>query len=185
MGFLELLLVAISLAMDAFSVSICGSMALKPESRLRGALTFGSWFGAFQFIMPALGYFAAYWAREYIMSYSHWVGFLLLMYIGVGMLRESTEDVEPLESYSVQRMSMLALATSIDALAVGVSLALTDANIWVSSAVIGAVCFAISFFGGIAGFRLGDKLHTQAEIVGGSVLCLIGLKILLEGLGLL
>ena len=185
MNFAELFLVAVSLAMDAFSVSVCGSIALRPESRLRGALTFGSWFGAFQFIMPTLGYFGAYWAREYIMAYSHWIGFLLLLYIGVGMLREAQEDVEPLTSYSAQKMAVLAVATSIDALAVGVSLALTDANIWVCSTVIGVVCFVIAFLGGIAGFRLGARFHTHAEMAGGTVLILIGLKVLLEGLGVL
>ena len=183
MGLAELFLLAVSLAMDAFSVSICGSMALQPSSRMKGALSFGSWFGAFQFLMPVLGYFAAFWARSYIVAYDHWIAFFLLGYIGIGMIREAGGACEVIKSYGWRRMLTLALATSIDALAVGVGFAFLDVNIWTSSLLIGVVTFIISFAGGIAGFRLGDACRTKAELAGGGVLCLLGTKILLEGLG--
>ncbi|MBQ6912630.1 MAG: manganese efflux pump, partial [Acidaminococcaceae bacterium] len=100
MSFFELLLIAVSLAMDAFSVSICGSLALAPSSRLAGAVKFGAWFGAFQFFMPVIGYWTAYWAVEYIEAYDHWIAFFLLLYIGINMIREAGEDAEVIESYS-------------------------------------------------------------------------------------
>ena len=164
MSFFELLLIAVSLAMDAFSVSICGSLALAPSSRFAGAVKFGAWFGAFQFFMPVIGYWTAYWAVEYIEAYDHWIAFFLLLYIGI---------------------NMLAVATSIDALAVGVSFAVLDVNIWTSSLLIGAVTFIISFLGGTIGFKLGEHFRSHATRTGGLVLCLIGLKVLLEHTGYL
>ena len=155
MGFLELLLIAVSLAMDAFSVSICGSLALAPSSRFAGAVRFGAWFGAFQFLMPVIGYWTA------------------------------GEEAEVIESYSVKRMFLLAVATSIDALAVGVSFAVLDVNIWTSSLLIGAVTFIISFVGGTIGFKLGERFRSHATRTGGLILCLIGLKVLLEHTGYL
>jgi len=184
-GFLELLLIAVSLAMDAFSVSICGSLALSPSSRLAGAFKFGAWFGVFQFLMPVIGYWTAYRAVEYIEAYDHWIAFFLLLYIGVNMIREAGEDSEVIESYSVKRMFLLAVATSIDALAVGVSFAVLDVNIWTSSLLIGVVTFFISFLGGTIGFKLGERFRGCATRAGGLVLCLIGLKVLLEHTGYL
>ena len=161
MGFFELLLIAVSLAMDAFSVSICGSLALAPSSRFAGAVKFGAWFGAFQFLMPVIGYWTAYWAVEYIEAYDHWIAFFLLLYIGINMI------------------------TSIDALAVGVSFAVLDVNIWTSSLLIGVVTFIISFLGGTIGFKLGERFRSHATRAGGLVLCLIGIKVLLEHTGYL
>jgi len=184
-GFLELLLIAVSLAMDAFSVSICGSLALAPSSRLAGAFKFGAWFGVFQFLMPVIGYWTAYRAVEYIEAYDHWIAFFLLLYIGVNMIREAGEESEVIESYSVKRMFLLAVATSIDALAVGVSFAVLDVNIWTSSLLIGIVTFFISFLGGTIGFKLGERFRGCATRTGGLVLCLIGLKVLLEHTGYL
>ena len=185
MGFFELLLIAVSLAMDAFSVSICGSLALSPSSRFAGAVKFGAWFGAFQFLMPVIGYWTAYWAVEYIEAYDHWIAFFLLLYIGINMIREAGEDAEVIESYGVKRMFLLAVATSIDALAVGVSFAVLDVNIWTSSLLIGVVTFIISFLGGTIGFKLGERFRNHATRTGGLVLCLIGLKVLLEHTGYL
>jgi len=182
---LEVFLLGVSLAMDAFSVSICGSMVLSPASRFKGAVTFGAWFGAFQIIMPVLGYFAASWARSYIEAYDHWIAFLLLMYIGIGMIQERNKEQEAIESYSAKKMFLLAVATSIDALAVGVSFAFLDVDVWTSSLIIGVVTFFISFAGGIFGFKLGEKMQSWANLAGGCVLCLIGIKILLEHLGYL
>ena len=145
MGIVELLLIGVSLAMDAFSVSVCGSLALAPSSRFLGALRFGAWFGAFQIIMPVIGYWAAYRAVGYIEAYDHWIAFFLLMYIGLNMIWEAGDETEPVESYSVKQMFLLAVATSIDALAVGVSFAMLDVNIWTSALLIGIVTFCISF----------------------------------------
>lgn len=187
MSLLELFVLAVCLAMDAFSVSVCGSLALAPESRMRGALRFGIWFGFFQFLMPLIGFLAAFQARGYIEAYDHWIAFFLLNYIGITMIRESRdyscEGIKPLDKYSNREMLLMAVATSIDALAVGVSFAFLAVDLWTSSIMIGVVTFALSFLGGMVGFRLGERFRGYAELVGGGVLCLIGLKILLEHLG--
>lgn len=185
MGFIELLLLAISLAMDAFAVSICGSMVLSPADRKAGALRFGVWFGAFQAIMPLLGYFGALSFREYIVNYDHWIAFVLLAYLGSNMIRESSESCSIKKSYTTKEMFVLAVATSIDALAVGISLAFLNTNIWLAVALIGIVTFAIAAFGGMAGFRLGSTVGARANVFGGTVLVLIGVKILLEHTGIL
>ena len=186
MGMVELFLVAVGLSMDAFSVSVCGSLALRPAFRLREALRFGAWFGGFQFLMPVLGYWAAYQARSYIEQFDHWIAFFLLLYIGVTMIREAGQECPVgMESYSFSRMALLALATSIDALAVGVSFALLAINIWSSALLIGAVTFSFSFLGGLLGFKLGESAGSYASKTGGLILCLIGCKILLEHTGYL
>lgn len=185
MGFIELLLVAVGLAMDAFAVSICGSMALSPDSRTQGALRFGIWFGVFQALMPLLGYLAAVSFQSYIVDYDHWVAFVLLAYLGWNMISEATEACSIKKSYTNKEMLVLAIATSIDALAVGVSFAFLQTNIWVAITLIGLVTFAIASFGGIMGFRLGSVVGKNANIFGGVVLIGIGLKILLEHTGFL
>ena len=166
MNLIDLFLLAVSLSMDAFSVSICGSLALAPASRLRGAVRFGAWFGFFQFLMPVIGFYCASWAIDYIRDYDHWVAFFLLMYLGLNMIRESREACE-------------------DALAVGISFAFLNVRVLESSVLIGVVTFCFSFAGGLIGFRLGERFRSRAESVGGVVLCLLGVKILLEHLGYL
>ncbi len=183
MGLLELLLLSVSLAMDAFAVAICGSMVLCPEERTEGALRFGVWFGFFQFLMPIIGYFCAISFREYIMNYDHWLAFALLLYLGVNMIREATEACSIKHSYTAKEMAVLAVATSIDALAVGISFAFLNTNIWLAATLIGVVTFAIAAFGGLAGFRLGSAVGKKANIIGGLVLIAIGVKILLEHTG--
>ena len=183
MGLLELLLLAVSLAMDAFAVSICGSMVLSPEDRRAGALRFGIWFGFFQFLMPVIGYFGAISFIEYITAYDHWLAFALLGYLGVNMIREAKEACSIKHSYTTKEMAVLAIATSIDALAVGISLAFLNTNIWLASSVIGVVTFIIATFGGMAGFRLGSAVGKNANIIGGLVLIAIGIKIVLEHTG--
>ncbi|MGI6263410.1 MAG: manganese efflux pump MntP family protein [Succiniclasticum sp.] len=185
MSLLELFLLAVSLSMDAFSVSICGSLAIAPENRLQEALKFGIWFGFFQFLMPVLGFFGASWAIDYIRNYDHWVAFILLGYLGYNMIRESREDACPVIGYGVKKMFVLAVATSIDALAVGISLAFLHVQIWESSLLIGIVTFAFSLVGGLIGFKLGERFRGRAEMTGGIILCLLGTKILLEHLGYL
>lgn len=185
MGFIELVLLAVSLAMDAFAVSVCGSMVLSPASRLRGALRFGAWFGVFQFLMPVIGYFGAVSFREYIVDYDHWLAFLLLTYLGVKMIREASDACSIKKSYTTREMFVLAVATSIDALAVGISLAFLNTNIWLSASLIGFITFVIASFGGVAGFRLGSAVGKKANCIGGLVLICIGVKILLEHTGIL
>lgn len=179
----EMLLLAVGLAMDAFAVSICGSMVLTPDNRWGGALRFGIWFGFFQFLMPVLGYFGAISFREYIVDYDHWLAFFLLAYLGINMIRESTEACSIKKSYTTKEMAVLAIATSIDALAVGISIAFLNVNIWLSAVIIGIVTCGIAVFGGMMGFRLGSAVGKHANICGGVVLIGIGFKILLEHLG--
>ena len=173
MGLAELLLLAVGLAMDAFAVSVCGSMVLIPDNRLRGALRFGSWFGAFQFLMPVIGYFGAVSFRDYITEYDHWLAFFLLLYLGINMIREANEACHVKKDYSVKEM------------AVGISLAFLNTDIWSASILIGVVTFAIAAFGGLAGFRLGAMAGKRADVAGGLVLIFIGVKILLEHTGII
>ena len=183
MGLLELLLLSVSLAMDAFAVSICGSMVLTPADRTAGALRCGAWFGFFQFLMPLIGYFGAISFIDYITAYDHWLAFALLLYLGVNMIREAKEACSVKHSYTTKEMAVLAVATSIDALAVGISLAFLNTNIWLASSMIGVVTFAIATFGGMAGVRLGSAVGKNANIIGGLVLIAIGVKIVLEHTG--
>lgn len=183
MGFIEMFLIAVSLAMDAFAVSVCGSMVLAPENRQRGALRFGAWFGFFQFLMPVLGYFGAVSFSQYITEYDHWIAFILLGYLGMSMIREANDVCSIKKSYTAKEMMVLAIATSIDALAVGISFAFLNTDIWQASILIGIVTFVIAAFGGMAGFRLGAAIGKRANIFGGSVLLCIGIKILLEHMG--
>ena len=181
----ELLLLAVGLAMDAFTVSICGSLALAPASRFVGALRFGTWFGFFQALMPVLGFLWALRFRAYIEDYDHWIAFALLVYLGIKMLREAetADSCDLKQHYNIREMLTLAVATSIDALAVGVSFAFLDVQIWSAAGLIGLVTFIFSMVGGLAGFRLGERIGSRATLVGGCVLIIIGTKILLEHTG--
>lgn len=185
MGVNELLFIAIGLSMDAFAVSVCGSLALKPDSRFGGAVRFGVWFGIFQALMPLVGFFCALRFKVYIEDYDHWIAFFLLTYLGVSMLREAmqADGCEFKQHYDTKGMLALAVATSVDALAVGVSFAFLNVDIWIAALLIGFVTFILSLIGGLAGFRLGEKIGSRATLVGGCVLLVIGLKILLEHTG--
>lgn len=185
MSLTELIILAIGLAMDAFAVSLCGSMVLAPQHRTKGALNFGLWFGLFQGLMPLIGYFSALHFTDYIVAYDHWIAFGLLAYLGINMIKEAGEEADVKESYSCKEMLVLALATSIDALAVGISLACLSTNIWLAAGLIGLITFIIATFGGLMGFRLGSSLGQRANIFGGFVLLCIGTKILLEHTGIL
>lgn len=185
MGLFELMLVSVGLAMDAFAVSICGSMALAPDDRFKGAMRFGLWFGVFQGLMPLLGYLGAVSFQGYIVDYDHWIAFALLAYLGWNMIGEAKEACDIRKSYTTKEMFVLAVATSIDALAVGVSFAFLHTNIWLAITLIGIVTFAISSFGGLMGFKLGAAVGKKANICGGLVLICIGVKILLEHTGIL
>ena len=167
--------------MDAFAVSVGKGMTLK-RVRPRHALTAGVWFGVFQGLMPLIGYFVGQSFAEYVVSVDHWIAFGLLTLIGVNMIREavSDEEEEVDGSFGVRTMFVMAIATSIDALAVGVSMAFLDVNVWYSVAVIGVVTLLISAAGVYLGSAFGSKLGSKAGIVGGIILIAIGIKILVE-----
>ncbi len=182
MGLIELLLISVGLAMDAFAVSVGKGMTLK-RVRLRHALTAGVWFGVFQGLMPLIGYFVGQSFAEYVVSVDHWIAFGLLTLIGVNMIREamSGEEEEEVDgSFGVRTMLVMAIATSIDALAVGISMAFLNVNIWFSAAVICVVTLLISGAGVYLGSAFGTRLGSKAGIVGGVILIAIGIKIVVE-----
>ena len=188
MGILELFILAVGLAMDAFAVSICKGLALK-KIKPRHMATVGAWFGGFQALMPLIGYFLGSMFAESIRSFDHWVAFGLLALIGVNMIREALGGEDECEecgnALGFKTMLVMAIATSIDALAVGISLAMVSANIWVSVVFIGVVTFLLSAGGVKLGSVFGAKYKSKAELAGGVILVLLGLKILLEHLGVL
>lgn len=186
MSIFELFLLAVGLSMDAFAVSICKGLsvkALKPKH----ALLAGIYFGGFQALMPVIGYFAGSYFADIISSYDHWVVFVLLVFIGGNMIRESFEKEEDdvNDSFGFQTMLLLAIATSIDALAVGVSFAFLRVNILYAASFIGIITFILSALGIKIGNIFGSRYKSKAELTGGIILILIGLKVLLEHLGLL
>ena len=181
----ELILTAIGLAMDAFAVSICKGLALQ-KLKFRHMLLAGLYFGVFQALMPLIGYYLGSIFSGFIEKIDHWVAFVLLLWIGIRMIREglSAKDEEADADFSVKTMLILAVATSIDALAVGISFAVLSVRIIPAVSLIGIITFAICFAGVWIGHVFGSKLNKGAEVLGGSVLILIGVKILLEHLGI-
>jgi putative Mn2+ efflux pump MntP len=188
MNLIELLLIAIGLSMDAFSVSICKGLTTKSFS-WRMALACGLWFGGFQVIMPIVGYVLGAQFQEFIEAYDHWIAFGLLFLIGANMIREAIwgekEEGENNSSLDFKTMFLLAIATSIDALAVGVSFACIQEKLWSSVIIIGITTFLFSILGVKIGHVFGSKYEKSAGILGGIILILIGLKILLEHLGII
>lgn len=187
MGFAELFILAVGLSMDAFAVSICKGLAMKKAS-WKAQLCCGAWFGGFQALMPLIGYFLGTLFIDAISAIDHWVAFGLLVIIGVNMLREAlgSEEETADADLSVKTMFIMAVATSIDALAVGISLAMAGvANIWLAALLIGATTFVLSAIGVEVGNVFGSRYEKKAEIVGGVILILLGVKILLEHLGVI
>lgn len=180
---LYIFLIAVSLALDAFAVSASTGIAM-PDFRLRHALTMGAWFGAFQFAMPLLGWMLGTGVSAYVQAVDHFIAFGLLAFIGGRMVWEALSGGEEsgCGELTVRRLCLLAIATSIDALAVGVSMAFMDVNILLSALVIGLVAFGLSAAGGMLGRRLGSFFQKRAELAGGLVLIAIGVKILVEHL---
>ncbi len=184
MGLLELLLIAVGLSMDAFAVAVCKGLSVR-QVKVKHFILTGIWFGGFQGLMPFIGYLLGTTFKSYIVSFDHWVAFVLLALIGGNMLKEglSKEEEKANDSFSPQTMVVLALATSIDALAVGVSFALLpDVNILAAVLFIGVITFILSAVGVKVGNIFGAKYKSKAEIAGGTILILMGLKILLEHL---
>ncbi len=189
MGFAALLLLAVGLSMDAFAVSICKGLSMKQADK-RAQLICGGWFGGFQALMPLIGFFLGSIFAEAIESFDHWVAFGLLALIGINMLKEAFEKGCDCENHdadlSVKTMFVMAVATSIDALAVGISLAMAgDVNIFAAVALIGVITFVMSALGVKIGNVFGRRFEKKAQATGGIILILLGLKILLEHLGYL
>ena len=187
MGIIEIILIAVSLAMDAFAVSICKGLSMK-KMDWKKAIIIGLYFGIFQGGMPLIGYFLGVGFEESIKFIDHWIAFGLLAFIGGNMIKEAlskNDEDEVDDSVDFKTMIVLAVATSIDALAVGVTFAFLNVNILLAVALIGIITFVISCIGVKLGNVFGDKYEKKAELAGGVVLVLIGLKILLEHLGIL
>lgn len=188
MGFGELFLLAIGVSMDAFAVSICKGLAMK-RATLGGMATVGGWFGGFQALMPLIGFYLGTLFAAAIEAIDHWVAFGLLAIIGVNMLKEAFEH-EGGDGHNadlgVKTMFVMAVATSIDALAVGISLAMAGGvNIWLSVALIGLTTFTTSAIGVKIGSLFGAAFEKKAQLAGGVILILIGTRILLEHLGVI
>lgn len=185
MNDLELLIIAVGLSMDAFAVAVCKGLAQHQHS-VKNSLVTGLYFGGFQALMPLIGYFLGTRFADAISSVDHWIAFALLGIIGVNMIRESRScDVKAGGSFGFKSMVVLSLATSIDALAVGVTFAFLRVDIMAAILFIGAITFGISFAGVKLGSVFGSRFKAKAEIAGGVILILMGLKILLEHLGVI
>lgn len=192
MGIGELFLLAVGLSMDAFAVSVCKGLAMK-RATLKAEATCGLWFGGFQALMPTIGFFLGALFADAIEAFDHWVAFALLAIIGINMLKEalkkkdeSGDNPEKDADLSVKTMFLMAVATSIDALAVGISLAMVGSvNIWLAAAFIGICTCLLSALGVKIGNVFGSRYEKKAELAGGVILILLGVKILLEHLGVL
>lgn len=187
MGIVELIVLAVGLSMDAFAVAVCKGLA-SPKVTLRHMIIVGGWFGGFQALMPLVGYLLGTTFKDYITAVDHWVAFVLLALIGGNMIKESfSKEEEPTDdSFSVKSMLLLAIATSIDALAVGITFALLpDVNVGMAVTCIGVITFVLSAIGVKMGRVVGAKFRSKAELIGGILLVLMGVKILLEHLGIL
>ncbi|MGM9647051.1 MAG: manganese efflux pump MntP family protein [Eubacteriales bacterium] len=181
MGIVELILLAVGLSMDACAVSICKGLALR-KVNVRQMATVGLWFGGFQALMPLIGYLLASLFADFIRSVDHWVAFALLAIIGINMIREalSKEEEEADPSLGFKTMLVMAIATSIDAMAVGISFAFLNVQIIPAVSLIGVITFALSVAGVKLGAVFGDRFKSRAELAGGVILIALGLKIFIE-----
>ena len=189
----ELMIVSIGLALDAFAASVCKGLPLKDKKYLiesgkrtasnRRGLICGAYFGGFQVLMPIIGFFIASHFGRVIEKYDHWIAFILLLIIGIGMIRESNKRLSYSDNVSIIQMIALAIATSIDALAVGVTFAALKVNLPIALVMIGLVTFSLSFLGVKIGAVIGARYKSTSQFLGGIILILLGLKILIEHLG--
>lgn len=185
MGFIELLLIAVGLSMDAFAVSVCKGLSVKKVGMKHAALA-GLYFGGFQFLMPVIGYLLGFRFESVIENVDHWVAFVLLAFIGGNMIKESFGKAEELnDDFGVKTMLLMAIATSIDALAVGITFAFLEVQILPAAGLIGVTTFLLSFVGIYIGNAFGTRYKSKAELAGGIILVVIGVKILLEHLGII
>ncbi len=188
MGFVELFLIAVGLSMDAFSVSICKGLGMR-KVNVKIALILAVFFGAFQAGMPIIGWALGSQFLWLIEPIDHWIAFILLAFIGGKMIwdvfHEDEEETGDTDYIDLKEFTLLAIATSIDALSVGISFAALSVNIWSAAALIGLTTFAFSFVGVFVGNAFGSRWRKPASVIGGIILVLIGAKILLEHLGIL
>ena len=186
MGVIELLLLSIGLAMDAFAVSVCKGISMK-KINCKKSCIIGLWFGGFQALMPTIGYFLGSAFESLVTNIDHWIAFILLGIIGGNMIKEALSKDEESQSDKTdfKTMLVLAIATSIDALAVGITFAFLKVNLLLAISMIGIITFVISIIGTKVGNKFGSKYEKKAELAGGIILILIGIKILLEHLGIL
>lgn len=186
MSFVSLLLLAIGLSMDAFAVAVCKGLSTRELNWKKMALV-GLWFGGFQALMPTIGYFLGAMFEQYITVIDHWIAFILLGLIGANMIRESRskEDEEVDASFSFKPMLLMAIATSIDALAVGIPFPALKVNIATAASFIGVTTFLLSAIGVKVGNIFGSRFKSTAELAGGIILIILGSQILLEHLGIL
>lgn len=189
MGIVELIFLAFGLSMDAFAVSICKGLSMKRAGIREGAIC-GTWFGGFQALMPLIGFFLGTLFADAIVAFDHWVAFGLLAIIGINMLKEAFDKDEceacGCDDLSFRKMFVMAIATSIDALAVGISLAMAgNVNIVMAVVLIGVITFAMCAVGVKIGNVFGSRFEKKAQIAGGCILIILGIKILLEHLGIL
>ena len=182
MSLIEFFIIGIGLSMDAFAVAICKGLSLKKIS-LKAMLTVGIYFGVFQALMPLIGYFLGTNFKDYIVSFDHWIAFILLFIIGINMIKEAlSSEVDENSSLAFGTMVILALATSIDALAIGVTFSFLTDKIIPAIIIIGVTTFVLSMLGVKIGNIFGAKYKSKAEFFGGMVLILMGAKILIEHL---
>lgn len=190
MSFIELFLIGVGLSMDAFAVAVCKGLSMQRLRKDRAAVI-ALFFGVFQAAMPLIGWFLGSRFASHIQQYDHWIAFFLLLWIGISMIRESRggeeEDVcgEDAARLDLKELLMLSVATSIDALAVGITFAFLEVSILPAVSLIGVTTFVLSFIGVAVGSYFGGKYKSRAELLGGVILIAIGAKILLEHLGIL
>ena len=186
MGVLEIFVIGLGLSMDAFAVSVCKGLSMKRMSWKQAVLA-GLYFGGFHFLMPLIGYLLGTTMADLIISIDHWIAFILLGLIGYNMIREARHGEEEClnDSFDIKTMLLLAVATSIDALAVGITFAFLRVQILTAVCMIGVTTFVLSVAGVKVGHMFGSRFRAKAEYAGGTILILIGLKILLEHLGVL
>lgn len=191
MTLIDVFFIGIGLSMDAFAVAVCKGLCMK-KLNYKHTLIIALFFGGFQALMPLLGFYLGTFFESYITKCDHWIAFLLLLYIGGKMLfdaiKESDDDIVlPMDAkLDIKELVLMAVATSIDALAVGITFAFyINTKIFCNIAIIGITTFVLSFIGVAIGNKFGTKFKRKAEIAGGIILMLIGLKILLEGIGIL
>lgn len=185
MGLIEIIIIGIGLAMDAFAISICKGLSIK-EINLQKAIVISSYFGIFQAGMPVMGYVLSKRFENFVTSIDHWIAFFLLFFIGLNMIKDAFEKKEDKnlenDDMGFKEMVMLSVATSIDALAVGITFAFLNVDIFSSTIIIGIITFIISLLGVFIGKRFGDIFEKKAEVLGGIILILIGIKILAQHL---
>ena len=190
MGFVELFLIGVGLSMDAFAVSVCKGLNMRGKVNFKHAGIIALFFGGFQALMPLIGYFLGIGFEKYITKIDHWIAFVLLGFIGGKMgieaLKEwNAEDKQEEDKLDIKELFILAVATSIDALAVGITFAFLNVNIWSAISIIGVTTFILSLIGVVIGNKFGSKYKSKAEFAGGIILVLMGVKILLEHLGII